>query len=247
MGQNLRRAEGVAACVRGVQHVGVTVEDLEKSVEFYTEVLGGRLVAAGDGFSGEMLQNMLFQREELDGRADALPDLRDGSKQVLDVRFISFGDTSVELLRFRDAGTSAAFGRPAASAVGSRGVAHLCFRVPEDVDINALARDLENECRRRGIGVTCNRVVRVRSEAERRAVALKYCANKFWDDPRYAIPGHSDGDFGDFYGCAFFYCKGPSGEQLEFCQTTRRIKALFDRAREEYEHADDPADAFAHG
>ena len=246
MGQNLLAAGTVAACVRGVQHVGVTVADLDKAVEFYTEVLGGRLVAFGDGFSGEMLQHTLFQREELDGHAAAVPDLYDGSRHVLDVRFISFGDTSVELLRFRDAQTGAVFGRPAASAVASGGAAHLCFRVREDADINALARDLEEECRRRGIDVACNRVIRVRSEEERRAVALKYCANKFWNDPKYAIPGYSDGDFGDFHGCAFFYCKGPGGEQLEFCQTTRRIKTLFDRAREEYDHADETAAVFVH-
>ena len=34
-------------------------------------------------------------------------------------------------------------------------------------------------------------------DKERREVALKDCANKFWNDPKHFAEGYSDGEFGD--------------------------------------------------
>ena len=100
---------------------------------------------------------------------------------------------------------------------------HISFHVKDDVDLNAFAKQLEEECQRRGIkNVVCNRIIQVKSEAERRNAALKYCANKFWNDPEYFVEGYSDSEFGDFLGWSLFYCKGPNGEQLEFNQVTRQ-------------------------
>jgi catechol 2,3-dioxygenase-like lactoylglutathione lyase family enzyme len=237
-------SHALGTCLRGMQHVGLTVNDLNTSVEFYTEVLGGQLVASGEGFYGEFLHNTLFQKEDLDktsGGADVgrapLPDLRDGSKQVLDLRLISFGDTAVELLHFRNAlarsSTQSSSGR-VPSAVGYANAMHLCFHLKDEVDMNEFARALEDECRKRHIGLVCNRLIHVSSEDERRKVAPKYYVNRFWKDPKYFIEGYSDRDFGDFQGCAFFYCKGPDGEQLEFCQVTRRLKELSVTAEDEY-------------
>lgn len=240
-------ADGVAACLRGVQHVGITVRDLHKSMEFYTEVLGGELVASGDGIYGEFLHNSLFQDEELNKMHRGanvgkrrLPDLRDGSKQVLDLRLITLGDAGVELLHFRDANS-----RPAApsilesvpSAVGFVNAMHLCLQVRDQVDLNEFAAALEEECRKRQIAVVCNRLVPVSSEKERREVAQKYFVNRFWKDPKYFIEGYSDRDFGDFQGCAFFYCKGPDGEQLEFCQVTRKLKQRLVKAKRQYKQS----------
>jgi ketosteroid isomerase-like protein len=112
---------------------------------------------------------------------------------------------------------------------------HLSFHVKDDVDLNVFARDLEEECRRRGIaGVVCNRVVHVRSEDERRRAELRYFANKFWNDPAYFVEGYSDSNFGDFYGWSLFYCKGPNGEQLEFNQVTRGARERFLQAQRAY-------------
>lgn len=233
--------------LQGVQHVGVTVHDMDKSMEFYTEVLGGQIVVSGDALQGDVLQNTLFQKEELeagdrqvDPRTLGVPDCRDGSHEVLDVRFISFGNAVVELIHFRSALLS-----PSApntmervpTCVGYGNVIHLSFHVKDDVDLNQFARDLEEECTRRDIKLVCNRVVRVRSENERREVALKYTANKFWNDPQYFIEGYSDSDFGNFHGWSLFYAKGPNGEQLEFNQVTRDIRDKFIAAQQAYNAA----------
>jgi catechol 2,3-dioxygenase-like lactoylglutathione lyase family enzyme len=238
--------------LQGVQHVGVTVDDMNKSLEFYIDVLGGRLAIRGNGFYGTVLQNTLFQTEQIDALAQSstersygVPDIRDGSREALDVCFISFGNTCVELLHFRDARLD-----PSApnvfprlpSGVGHGNACHISFHVKDDIDLNAFAKTLEEECRRRGINnVIVNHVIDVRTHEERRNLPTKYAANKFWNDKDYFIEGYSDADFGDFQGWSLFYCKGPNGEQLEFNQVTRKAKQHFDRARNEYNAANDTA------
>jgi catechol 2,3-dioxygenase-like lactoylglutathione lyase family enzyme len=238
---------GLGRYLQGVQHVGVTVDDMAKSLEFYIEVLGGKLAVAGNGFYGDVLQNTLFQKEELDARGRGVdprslgvPEIRTGQREALDVVFISFGNTCVELLHFRDArkDPNAPNTFPKVpSGVGHGNAGHISFYVKDDVDLNLFAKRLEEECRRRGIDIACNRIIQVNSEQERRAAALKYFANKFWNDPDYFVDGHSDADFGDFLGWSLFYCKGPNGEQLEFNQVTRKVKGLFDQARRAYNEA----------
>lgn len=237
--------------LQGVQHVGITVNNMAKSLEFYTEVLGGKLVVSGDAYSGEILHHTLFQKEEIEslklGHNSSLietPDIRDGSKEVLDIRFISFGNIAVELLHFRD--TKLTPNAPnwlkkqtkchssEKTCVAYVPIIHLSFHVKNDVDLNKFAKSLEAECRRREIDLVCNRIIHVDSEEARRQTDLKYTANKFWYDPDYFIEGYSDSDFGDFYGWSLFYAKGPNGEQLEFNQVTRKIKDLFIKGQKEY-------------
>jgi catechol 2,3-dioxygenase-like lactoylglutathione lyase family enzyme len=236
--------------LQGVQHVGVTVDDLAKSLEFYVGVLGGRIAAFGTSFYGDVLYNTLFQKEGIDAiqqntspQSLGVPDIRDGSKEKLDVCFISFGNTCVELLHFRDAGLDEKAPNTfpkLPSSVGYGNAGHISFHVKDDVDLNVFARDLEEECRKRGIlNVVCNRVMHVRSHQERLELPLKYAANKFWNNPEYFIEGYSDADFGDFHGWSLFYAKGPNGEQLEFNQVTRTIKTSFDKAREKYNKDND--------
>ena len=241
-------SSGLGRYLQGVQHVGVTVDDWAKSLEFYIDVLGGKPAIQGSGFYGEVLHNTLFQKEELDAKAQGVspralgvPELRTGQQEALDVVFISFGNTVVELIHFRDAklGPNAPNIFPKVpSGVGYGNECHISFHVKDDVDLNAFAKTLEEECQRRGItSVVCNRVITVNSEAERRNAALNYYANKFWNDPEYFVEGYSDGEFGDFHGWSLFYCKGPNGEQLEFNQVTRTARQHFDRARRQYNEA----------
>src|SRR5439155_2838768 len=93
----------IAGSRQGMQHFGLTVEDLDKSVEFYVEVLGGKLALSGDGFYGEEVYNTLFQKDYLDAarrgidpRDLGVVDLRSATRAVLDVRIISFGNATVE-------------------------------------------------------------------------------------------------------------------------------------------------------
>ena len=217
---------GLGHYLQGVQHFGITVDDMAKAMEFYTEVLGGKVALKGDGFYGEVLHNTLFQKEEIeafskgvDPRQLGVPEVRDGSQESLDVRFVSFGNTVIELIHFRDAQLTPNAPNVFAkvpSSVGYGNVPHISFYVKDDVDLNQFAKTLEEECQKRGLtNVVCNRVIRVKSEEERRKVALKYNANKFWNDPDYFVEGYSDLWEGhDFHGWSLFYCKGPKAEQL---------------------------------
>lgn len=244
------QSRSLGRMLQGVQHVGVTVDDMKKSLEFYIEVLGGKLAIAGTGFYGPVLHNTLFQLEEIEAyahssspRSYGVPDLRDGSRESLDVCFISFGNTCVELIHFRDAKLDQSapniFPR-LPSGVGHGNACHISFHVKDDVDLNVFAKTLEAECQRRGIhNVKVNHVIDVRTDEERRNLPLKYAANKFWNEKEYFIEGYSDSNFGDFEGWSLFYCKGPNGEQLEFNQVTRKAKQHFDRARNEYNAAND--------
>lgn len=237
----------ISRYLQGLQHFGITVDDMQKSMEFYLDVLGGKVAISGDGFIGDVVHNTLFQIEDIeamrlgvDPRTLGVADIRDGSKEALDVRFVSFGNTVLELIHFRDAKLDPNAPNSIKKLPGCVGYAnapHISFHVKDDVDLNQFAITLEAECQRRGIDARCNRIIHVNSEAERRKVALKYTANKFWHDPDYFVESYSDAEFGDFYGWSLFYCKGPNGEQLEFNQVTRRAKELFIKAQQEFNQA----------
>lgn len=246
---------GLGHYLQGVQHFGITVDDMAKAMEFYTEVLGGKVALRGDGFIGPVLHNTLFQNEELeaiergiDPKTLGVANLRDGSDAAIDVRFLSFGNTVLELIHFRDAKltpNAPNLFEKVSSCVGYANVPHISFYVKDDVDLNQFAKLLEDECQRRGLtSVICNRVIHVNSEEERRKVALKYNANKFWNDAEYFVEGYSDSEFGDWEGWSLFYCKGPNGEQLEFNQVTRKAKENFTRAEEEYNKANGTSYSF---
>ncbi|MBD0385837.1 MAG: DUF1857 family protein, partial [Nostoc sp. C3-bin3] len=243
--QNIK--SGLGGYLQGVQHVGVTVSDMAKSLEFYTEVLGGKLVIAEDGLVGDRMQNTLFQKEELDAIAQGIdlnnldiPNLKD-AKDALDIQFISFGNACIELIYFRDAARSNKENSSVGSIpshIGHVNAMHISFHIKEDLDLNVFAQMLEAECQKRGLtNVVCNRVIRVKSEAERKQVALKYNSAKFWNEPELLAEGEPETDFGEFEGWALFYCKGPNGEQLEFNQATRKVKTHFEQAREKYNMA----------
>ncbi len=234
---------GLGRYLQGVQHFGVTVNDMAQAVEFYTEVLGGKLVVSENELVGDKAQNTLFQTEELQAiasgidpeRAD-LPHLRSGKEQALDVKFISFGNVVVELLQIREAGKpnphQSSVGT-LASHIGHVNAMHLSFNVKEGMDLNRFAQMLEEECQHRGMTkVVFNRVIRVKSEAERKAIALKYNSFKFWNEPEDEAPIDWSDD--PMEGWSLFYCKGPSGEQLEFNQVTRKIKEKFRQGVQDY-------------
>ena len=244
---------GLGRYLQGVQHVGVTVDNMAQAVEFYTEVLGGKLVVSEDELVGDKAQNTLFQTEELQAIAAGIepeqadiPHLRSGKEQALDVKFISFGNVVVELLQIRDAGKSSPHKGSASSLpshIGHVNAMHLSFNVKDGIDLNLFAQMLEEECQRRGMtNVVFNRIVRVKSAAERRAIARKYNSFKFWNEPEDDEPIDWRDD--PMEGWSLFYCKGPNGEQLEFNQATRGVKEKFRQGVQEYNQANGTAFIF---
>jgi catechol 2,3-dioxygenase-like lactoylglutathione lyase family enzyme len=224
-----RNGKPLGARLQGVQHFGLTVQNMERAFTFYTEVLGGTEVMRDGDFHGERIHNTLLTDQELEARvrqvnprALGVPDLRGGA-QRLDVRFIQFDNVVLELLQYRDAeqkpGGGATFAEPLdhMSPAFPR-MMHICFHVRDDVDFNKFIADLEAEALRRGMThVRANRVVTVKTEQERRATPLDANSNAI-------TSGLSN-------GWRLIYCKGPEGEQLEFVQALGPVKRTFDNAR----------------
>jgi catechol 2,3-dioxygenase-like lactoylglutathione lyase family enzyme len=218
----------LGARLQGVQHFGLTVQNMNRAFSFYTEVLGGTEVMRDGDFQGERIHNTLLTDQEIEARARqvnprtlGVPDLRGGA-QRLDVRFIQFDNVVIELLQYRDAeqrqGSGASFAEPRdhMSPAFPRSM-HICFHIRDDVDFNVFIRDLEAESARRGMTqVKANRVVTVTTEKERLATPLEANSNSITE--------------GQSNGWTLIYCKGPEGEQLEFVQALGPVKRVFDDA-----------------
>jgi len=220
----------LGAQLQGVQHFGLTVQNMDRAFEFYTEVLGGTEVMRDGDFYGERIHNTLLTDQEIEARARqvnprtmGIPDLRGGA-QRLDVRFIQFDNVVIELLQYRDAdqpaGSGAAFAEPLdhMSPAFPR-MMHICFHIRDDVDFNKFIADLEAEAARRGMTqVRANRVVTVTTEQERLAAPIEANSNGITE--------------GQSNGWRLIYCKGSEGEQLEFVQALGPVKHIFDSTRE---------------
>ena len=211
--------------LQGVQHFGLTVQNMDRAFAFYTEVLGGNEVMRDGDFQGERIHNTLLTDQEIAARARnvnprtiGVPDLR-GGDQRRDVRFVQFDNVVIVLLHYRDAaeplgsGDSFAEPRDHMSPAFPRSM-HICFNLRDDVDFNKFIHDLEAESARRGMThVRANRTVTVISEQERLAAPLEANSNKITE--------------GKSNGWALIYCKGPEGEQLEFVQALDPVKQVF--------------------
>ena len=223
-----RAGRSLGARLRGVQHFGLTVQNMDRAFAFYTEVLGGTEVMRDGDFQGERIHNTLLTDQVIEANERAVnpatigvPDLRSGA-QRLDVRFVQFDNVVLELLQYRKAsepmGGPKSFAEPLdhMSPAFPR-MMHICFHIGDDVDFNQFIADLEAESARRGMTqVRANRVVTVTSEKERRAAPLAANSNPITE-------GKSE-------GWRLIYCKGPEGEQLEFVQALGPVKKTFDDA-----------------
>lgn len=216
--------------LQGVQHFGVTVQNMNRAYEFYTEVLGGTEVMRDGDFQGERIHNTIMTDQEIlarelrvSPRTIGVADLKGGT-QRLDVRFVQFDNVVIELLQYRDAqqpmgsGDSWAEPRDHMSPAYPRSM-HICFYIRDDVDFNKFIHDLEAESARRGMTqVKANRVITVTTEKERLAAPMDTNTNRI-------TQGKSN-------GWSLIYCKGPEGEQLEFVQVLDPVKQVFDGALE---------------
>lgn len=230
-----RNSGPLGARLRGVQHFGVTVQNMDRAFAFYTEVLGGTEIMRDGDFQGERIHNTLLTDQEIEAhvrqvnpRTMGIPDLKNGA-QRLDVRFIQFDNVVIELLQYRDATQPAGSGGSFAEPLDHMSPAfprmmHICFHIRDDVDFNKFIADLEAEAAKRGMThVKANRVITVASEQERRAAPIDSNSNGITE-------GRSN-------GWRLIYCKGPEGEQLEFVQALSPVKRIFDEALEARQRA----------
>lgn len=223
-----RVGRSLGARLRGVQHFGLTVQNMDRAFTFYTEVLGGTEVMRDGDFQGERIHNTLLTDQVIEANERGVnpatigvPDLRSGA-QRLDVRFVQFDNVVLELLQYREAGDPMGGPKSFAEPLDHMSPAfprmmHICFHIGDDVDFNQFIADLEAESARRGMTqVRANRVVTVGSEKERRAAPIAANSNPITE-------GKSE-------GWRLIYCKGPEGEQLEFVQALGPVKKTFDDA-----------------
>ena len=222
----------LGARLQGVQHFGLTVQNMDRAFEFYTEVLGGTEVMRDGDFQGETIHNTLLTDQVIlagelgvNPATMGVPDLRGGA-QRLDVRFIQFDNVVIELLQYRDAtqpmGSGDSFAEPHAhmSPAYPRSM-HICFHLRDDVDFNRFIHDLEAESAARGMTqVKANRIVTVTTEQQRLAAPIEANSNAITEGPSK--------------GWTLIYCKGPEGEQLEFVQALDPVKQVFQAALEKH-------------
>ena len=64
----------LGARLQGVQHFGLTVQNMERAYEFYTAVLGGTEVFRHGDFQGDGVQNTLLADQEIEANARELSD-----------------------------------------------------------------------------------------------------------------------------------------------------------------------------
>ena len=227
--QESRNDAPLGARLQGVQHFGLTVQNMERAFQFYTAVLGGTEIMRDGDFQGERIHNTLLTDQEIEAgerqvnpRTMGIPDLKGGT-QRLDVRFIQFDNVVIELLQYRDANQPIGGPRSFAEPLDHMSPAfprmmHICFYIRDDVDFNKFIADLETESAKRGMNqVRANRVITVKTEQERKATPIEANSNGITE--------------GKSNGWRLIYCKGPEGEQLEFVQALGPVKKVFDDAR----------------
>lgn len=216
--------------IKGFQHFGMTVQNMDRAFAFYTEILGGTEIMRDGDFHGDKIHNTLMLNDEIEAMEQKIdpatigvPDLR-GGQQRLDVRFIQFDNMVLELLHYRESSQPTGTGVAWAPAHNHRSPAyprslHLCFHLRDDIDFNKFVHDLEAESTRRGMNnVRCNRILAVTTEEGRKNAPLETMSNKITE-------GRSN-------GWALIYARGPEGEALEFVQALSPVKQIFDGALE---------------
>jgi hypothetical protein len=221
--------------IGGIQHVGLTVQNLTRSTEFFVKMLGAVVVpgAGGPGWQGDDVMQLLEQRELLDAdeRGMSLQSEKVAmlnSTDTLSAVYLSFGNVFLELLEYsaRDNMAERSW-MPAHNNVTAPSIVnnmHVSFQLNADVDVNAFIETFETQCAKHAFDeVRCNRIVPVSSEAERRVIGklLKY--NSYVDDDPTS----------PFRGWTLAYCKGVGsgpdsiGVQIEF-------NVVIDRAKQDF-------------
>lgn len=68
--QRIRRVTdgSLGARLQGVQHFGLTLQDMERAFAFYTDVLGGSEIMRDGDFQGERIHNTLLTGHEIEAR-----------------------------------------------------------------------------------------------------------------------------------------------------------------------------------
>nr|KAG5686277.1 hypothetical protein BaRGS_028880 [Batillaria attramentaria] len=186
-----------------IAFISVTTDDLESSLKFYTQVLGGmQAEEMSFRYHGDDLSWLMFGKEVETARGQGQ------DPTLLGVPDISYNGTH-ELIQFSPRGGAASVSGnthfPAHEPRTSPAyiaAPHICFWVHDDVDFNHYI-----------------------SQLEARAAELGFSKVKVNRPVELGITFST----GDFAGLSFAYFKGPSGEQLELYRIKNQTRHYLGR------------------
>ncbi|CAH1796668.1 unnamed protein product, partial [Owenia fusiformis] len=192
----------------GVYTFATHTDNLKKSVKFYSEILGGsplkepldRKTIKGDG-----IHNLLFQVDEwkakennIEPKNAGIPDISDSGDMKLQTHFVLFDDIQIEISQISSTKSNTKF-KPKYDVQTPASINNMfpSFAVDKETNLNEyikeiLDRSTENDFRE----------VRANSVSE--------------TEDNYVVEFTKD----DLEGFKFALVKGPSGEQIGFCQFT---------------------------
>ena len=220
-----------------VQHIGVTVANMSRSLDFYVNVLGGVEVlnAGGDGWAGDddshgSVYQLLMQNEVLAGppKSNYVADLKNGGTDSMDARYVNFGPLQIELLEYHPRSnmqnTSGLYHLKVETAPSVVGSVHFSFLLRDASALPAFVAELESVAHSRGMAsVKCNTVREEASDTQR--------ATDVQNDQQYNSYAV---DSGSFNGWQLAYCKGPDNEQIEFNHAYAAAGEAFNQAQGKY-------------
>ncbi|XP_071090563.1 uncharacterized protein [Haliotis cracherodii] len=211
-----KKAAGVSGQLYGMFQFGTRTDDLSKSVNFYTQVLGSELVhkpLQAVNVRGDDVENMLFQKEILDAlswgtepRDIGVANVSLAGSDRLDHRFNLFDNYVVETLLYT-AGKSLSdpkfnpkYNWSSPAYINNM---HVAFLVDDNVDLNNFLHDTELKATNNKFPeFKVNRAVDVPTLGA--SVPLPQYSAEFTDGP--------------LKGFNYVFAKGPAGEQLSFVQ-----------------------------
>jgi catechol 2,3-dioxygenase-like lactoylglutathione lyase family enzyme len=209
-----------------VHQTMITVSDMEKSVNFYTQVMGGELIGKAEGLDGNYLYCGLFQMEEIKAweantTATDIPNLRK-PEYLADVAAIYFGHFNLVLIKFYNKETKQVFElRNPSNSVAVLNSERMGFYVDDSITLDKFISRLEVSAERLGFPVRCNRVMTLRSEEHRKIAGINV--------PQFNAYSIVEGQLN---GLGWAHCEGPNGEQLQFAKLSRAVAENMDSVAE---------------
>ncbi|XP_071090282.1 uncharacterized protein [Haliotis cracherodii] len=211
-----KKAAGVSGQLYGMFEFATRTDDLSKSVNFYTQVLGSEELPkplVGVNLRGDAVENMLFQKELLDAaswgvdpRSIGVPNTTLAGSDRSDLKFNMFDNHVIKTVEYT-AGKSLSdpkfnprYNWSSPAYINNM---HVAFLVDDNIDLNNFLHDTELKAATNKFPeFKVNRAIDVPTLGA--SVPSSQYSAEFTDGP--------------LKGFNYVFAKGPAGEQLSFVQ-----------------------------